>query len=486
LKAKLANNMKQAKNIQKRQRESNSKTDKLELLQKAKEKRGKITPKTSQNLSNNQMNYQALYRKMKKERDFLIKKQQEAKPSIPIKESKEYLLLQDELIKVKQKLYETRKERDKKEEENQKLLKDFAHLESKLTQTSRNKDMLQIEKDKLGEDFLKIKTRIDNIRKKNEHIQHKNEKLQETINEKEEQIQTYQTYLKENSGHIKELRKYMRPFLIMRPDIVISHLMESMHKQNVVQFRGIPSLFRQYENILASHHMRKYLSRSTNTYLSRGTNSKLPIEEVVLFGHLEKEETEHAYRPWRFICANGERYEVIQYRNLPIEKGDPVSAVVDTKRKKAIVTWIYESESEMNKDIQSYEKLQKKKKGNHEDDILYTQIEPISVLLVTAKNGVKFRDRLEKHGVRAKVMDAYEQNISHIKKIASSFDYVFLFKDAIPHSALTIIEEKREDGLGKYQLFPVTNESSVVARARYLSIHYHQEGRQREKESTLM
>jgi hypothetical protein len=113
--------------------------------------------------------------------------------------------------------------------------------------------------------------------------------------------------------------------------------------------------------------------------------------------------------------------------------------------------------------------VQKKKQKQAQEEKDYHFIGPVNVLLVTNKNGIKYRERLRKHGVNAEWMDPYEKSFVHIRNRSNSYDVVLLLEDAMPHEARQLIDEFKKIP-DKVQTMWEAKADDVVARVRYVAL----------------
>lgn len=401
----------------------------------------------------NQTDYKAMCKNLKKELEKLQKLMQLQK-----KEEKEetslHTELEAELNEKKKKMFEVSKELKEQKEKMDKLEKLYSNEREKTENLQKELDRVKKEKENISSTINKMKNRQIAAVKNKDDAEENAKRTVGILKKQNQEIKKYEYTIHMKNEKIRELEEELDKFITMNPKHLIKRLESLLSKETAYDFQPLTNLYKRYVNIRAWMK----LNRLNKQYI---------IEEKTEYGFLVKNRI-LSNDKWYFTTTDSRSFEVVGYSTKSLEIGIPVSAIVDETNDTAIVVWSYETEEEMHKE---------RKENVHKKPIKHTQksmedyeyIGPISVLLVTSKNGIRYRDRLKKHGVMVEWMDPYEKSIVHIRNKANSFDMVLLLEDAMPHDARTLIEEFKNEDSDKVQTMYHHKEETVVARVRYIA-----------------
>lgn len=465
-------NQKMKHRYQENQRKLQPKSSKTALFQKVKETKsprtGTVQTSNEKSLQEAVDHYKKLYKNMKAECEKL-KKEQKEKPVQQSKQHKREQTLQQEIENKKQEVFLLRQDltdEQKRRKETEQLLSQW---KQKYQELEADNNALQITHEKTSEHLKIITSKIDSYRSRNENFEQKRRKLSKSLKEMNERVQVLENSKKRALLKNSDMQHYINSILQLRPEVIISYLYDELSLNNYGNYSDIPLLNRQ---VLTLSHTRKMKRASV-----KKTSEVTPIP---MFGHISSAEPESVHE-WRFVSIDNQSYEIINKTSYPVQEGMPIATVVNKENNTAMITWVYGNEAEMNRDKER-ESLREKRRQNvvKEEKTPYLQMEPVSVLLLTAHQGVKYRDRLQKHGVEVEWMDPFEKNMAHILSKASSYDYVYLFIDHTPKALKQQLMVEFEDNQDKIQTFYSGNIQTVLARTRYLAL-----SKSMENESTI-
>lgn len=282
--------------------------------------------------------------------------------------------------------------------------------------------------------------------------------------------------LKSLSGLFKMQKKELkqRDQLINQKNRQINELKRKANSASL-DMNDIPKLLNHLTERLTSKTFNKYGNltqlikkhRKIKGYFAVGENSNHIEEESLEYGYITKKDADLPDN-FYFTTINQEEYRIVPPENLAHKIGKAVSAAINKEEKTAYIVWSYDTPDEMLDDNRK-EKVKKRVEKKEETEKEYPFIGPISVLLVTSKNGVKFRDQLAKCGVKATWVDPHERNHDQIRNIAKSQDVVILFENAMRHSTRQLIEEFK-DIPDKVQTMFDPDEKDVIGRVRYVAL----------------
>jgi len=460
-------NQKMNQRFQENQRKMQSKPSKATLLQKVKETKslrsGTVQTPVEESLQETIEHYKNLYKNMKAECEKL-KKEQKNKPAQHSKQNKKEEILQQEIENKKQEVFLLRQDltdEQKRRKETEQLLSQW---KKKYQELETDNNDLQITHKKTSEHLKIITSKIDSYRSRNENFEQKRRKLSKSLKEMNERVQALENSKKRALLKNSDMQHYINSILQLRPEVIISYLYDELSLNNYGNYSDIPLLNRQ---VLTMSYAQKMKRASVKKKEGKKASEITPIP---MFGYISLAEPESAHK-WRFVSIDNESYEIINKTSYPVQEGMPIAAVVNEENGTAMLTWVYGNVGEMKRDKER-ESLREKRRQDvvKEEKTTYLQMEPVSVLLLTAHQGVKYRDRLQKHGVEVEWMDPFEKNMSHIRAKASSYDYVYLFIDHTPKALKQQLMDEFADNQDKIQIFYSGNIQTVLTRTRYLAL----------------
>ncbi|WP_442596699.1 hypothetical protein [Neobacillus sp. D3-1R] len=402
-----------------------------------------------------EINYKSLYKNMKKENEKLKKALNQQKNKEKMEQNDSLSLLQ-ELSNKKQQLFETQ---SLLTEQNKKMVEMELVIQQQMAQLDKQTIQIEkwrVEKSKLSASITKMKQLKSLATADKLAAQKQSNLLKESQKLLQEELSKCQQTIQKQETKLIEMETMLNRFLLLEPSHLINHLTNQLNITSFNQFEDLPSLYKQY----VQYHSLKKVSPSSN---------KSSSENKVEYGFLVKNPLLPQGK-WQFVTTNSLSYEVAGKVKGKMKIGTPVSAVVNEAKKKAYICWFYQTESEMEHDRKTTNP-QNLLTPHYKDDKVYLPIAPISVLIVTSKNGVQYRDRLTKHGVQADWVNPYEKSLTHIRNLSHSYDIVLLLEDAIPHEMRHLIKDFEEDHPDKIQTIYKHNEDIIVARVRYFAIN---------------
>lgn len=394
------------------------------------------------------IDYKKLYKRLKKENKKVIKENENLK-KINKMYSTELKIIKNQNKILKLDSFNLRKENNSIAKENNQVndyklsVSKELIMKDKIIEEKNTEIMNLINKVQSYEKDIK-----SIIQSKNDIVKH-TEKIRtkvKKIPENEITIEKLTKKVAELHGKIKILNEEIKEYQSISPTTILPHLYNSLNIDNVFDYNILNDLIRKYK-----------LTKRTAYNLRKGKNIK-NLEDDVLFGYLLLKEEKY-----NFVDLKGKSYKINYLPKFKSITGSPVSAF-DNRDGTVDVFWNYETERDMFMDVKE------NKKNKAENIILektevenYDFIGDFRVLIVTSLNGVRYRNRLEKHGVISTSIDPFEKSGEHIHILMKSNDIVLICTDNIPHSVLNFIEEGNE----KYQRIANHNEERIVARTRY-------------------
>src|SRR5690606_15658064 len=112
-----------------------------------------------------------------------------------------------------------------------------------------------------------------------------------------------------------------------------------------------------------------------------------------------------------FVSLLSQEYEINYHVGNKLINGVPCSVFLNEDNT-VDVFWFYETDSEMLKDVKMNNKNKKTRKNNKksQSNIEYEYIGDFKVLILTSENGIRYRNRLEHHGIVATWADPFEKS----------------------------------------------------------------------------
>lgn len=299
----------------------------------------------------------------------------------------------------------------------------------------KNLDKLQ----QMDLDKSKLKEKIKVLKSDDER-----KKLIKTIREKRENIKLLNQKVKRLLLKISELEEETVSLKSFEPSHILQEAYDRLTFDNFYKYHLINNLYRKYKTIKSDFYTQE-----------RKVKKERPKE----FGYIDLSKENHS-----FISLQGEEFDIRHIRIREYSNGDPVFALV-TNQGEVDIIHKFSSVDEMTEEIQLNKSMEKNKKETNEktDQDALEYIGDFKILIVTAKNGHRYKTRLEKHGLTANHIDPYEKSPKHVRESMNAADIVLMCKDAMPH----YVRDLAEDNSDKFQFIANPNEETLVIRTKY-------------------
>lgn len=463
--------------------DSESKNSKEALFKKVKEQKAQ-RPKSSKPIVECEeldFDYKKLYKSAKKELDKLKNTQKTEGKSAAL----ELQRTKDDLAQAKRQLYE-------KNEELKVQIALTKELEKKLLLSEENNTELEEEVSLFKESEAKYKKAIEQMAEKTAAASkqeasytRKHNQLIKKEGLYKEEINTLNQLLSTERRERSSLETQVNSIFDIDPTFIFNYFLESLSLQNVEKYHRLKPLYHEYRRI-RNHKIRikkaaavskaaKQKATSLENKQANANNNNTDPQ----YGYLSKKasvqnngefnQTNSSEDKWFFINSAGQVFALLDYpKSVTLYEGIPASAITNESDMTATYLYSFMNKREMN--AVRKEITNSKQKKSSSDERVYPYIAPISVLVLTAQNGDKYRDRLKKHGIQAEFADLYSDNPTHIKNKASSYDIVLLLETHIPAVAQGLINTYQDSDPDKIQIMFNYNEDLVVARIRYVAI----------------
>ncbi|ODV47917.1 hypothetical protein [Bacillus subtilis] len=432
---------------------SNQKKDKQKrLLEKLKEKNSEIDNSSTKQENNNEkvdLKYKNLYKELKKEVKAL-EKQLHSKTEELNKTKAENTSKDQELAELKEKAFKltnindslTKKYsnlQEEKENEEKYFQKQIHELNLRLSETT----------DKL-ESREYLDKRYENIKNANKgYIQHIN-KIKQQVLTKDKEIHDLKQNINTLKRNLNKQKEINEAYTNLSPNFIIHTLIESLTTSNYKEFSLINDLYRKFCRI----------ERGLKLFNRVGQQQEKKVE-YELFGNMYKKFDEFV-----FVDLEGKEYSIREKPNYGgFTNGIPVTAFpIDDNS--VVVTYVYrnfikefsmEAEISRNANTKPIEDKEDKK------DSHFNTIGDFNVLVVSSRNGVKYRDRLKLHGLEADAVDGFEVK-SRTLDLMDKADVVILCVDSMAHAFNDYAKQQNDP---KYQYIYNANEEKVISRVIY-------------------
>ncbi|XOT29690.1 hypothetical protein ACLQ7P_22945 (plasmid) [Bacillus subtilis subsp. subtilis] len=408
---------------------SNQKKDKQKrLLEKLKEKNSEIDNSSTKQENNNEkvdLKYKNLYKELKKEVKALEKqlhsKTEELNKTKAVNTSKD-----QELAELKEKAFK------------------LTNINDSLTKKYSN---LQEEKENEEKYFQKqiLDKRYENIKKANKgYIQHIT-KIKQQVLTKDKEIHDLKQNINTLKRNLNKQKEINEAYTNLSPNFIIHTLIESLTTSNYKEFSLINDLYRKFCRI----------ERGLKLVNRVGQQQEKKVE-YELFGNMYKKFDEFV-----FVDLEGKEYSVREKPNYGgFTNGIPVTAFpIDDNS--VVVTYVYRNflkefsmEAEISRNANT-KPIEDKKDKSH-----FNTIGDFNVLVVSSRNGVKYRDRLKLHGLEADAVDGFEVK-SRTLDLMDKADVVILCVDSMAHAFNDYAKQQNDP---KYQYIYNANEEKVISR----------------------
>ncbi|QRV11498.1 hypothetical protein JR311_20050 (plasmid) [Bacillus velezensis] len=426
------------------------KENKKELIQKIKEKNA--APNKDNNYKESTRNssdtkYKDLYRESKKETKRLerelLKRDDEINQIKVVSVSKD-----KEIAELKKKVYELRIE-------NERLIENYSLLEEQkkdheyeLTQDVQrlSLELEQVNANLKGKEY--IEKRYENVKRSNENSLKKMEKQRKTIEQKDNECNNLRRRLARAEEELESLREISRSYENLSPAFLLHSLIESIDISN-------------YKEFSLAHDLDRKLTRIErgirNVYRTNHTVNDITSE---LYGNVYSKGEEYV-----FVDIEGIEYKVYSMPHYDgFTEGTPATAYI-VSDKDVVVSYFYKKyskefsvESEISRSVKN---IRNKSNPQRKEDSYI--IGDFNVLIVSAHDGIKYRDRLRLHGLDAHLVDGFEIK-SRTLDLMKKADIVIICVGSVTHVYSDYAKQQDDP---KYQIIFNANEEKIVSRVIY-------------------
>lgn len=451
--------------------ENKSNARREQLVEKVLETKTVVKEITPQKEVTSNINYKSLYRQTKKELDKLKKESSQAQV-ISKNDEKRLKKAQQEVDKRKKENYEL--------QQRLKIQLDMVKVFESQLVTERNKNIqledtlrsANVEKNKYILSFKNLKRRVKAINKEKINLRRKLKNQRNEINKQYGLIDKLRVSLRRKKVKEKLLKEEVSEFLQVTPSFFIRYFLNTISKDNINDFKGLEKLYERYH----------FIQQALESYKQSQVEISTEVVEEYTYGYLTKYSslnqdgalngsTVSSSNQWLFVNSSGKSYVVTSRPDIAIYDGAPASAKLNEITYTANVIRVFKTDDKTENKVTTETKAKPTAKyGNKGVQEDYTYIGPVSVLLVTSKNGIRYRERLSKHGVIADWIDPYEKNHTHILNKSSSYDIVLLMENAMPHTTRDVIAKYGAVDPDKIQTMYEHSEETIVGRVRYTAI----------------
>lgn len=431
---------------------SNQKQEKQkQLLERIKNKKsnGDESNKYKESVNTEDLKYKNLYRETKKELK-VVEKQLQSKNEDMVKLKADVASRDQEIENLKKKLYDLSEINNEVKTDRDLVKKEKEDGEKQLHDQIQNLQIKLEEVNSILENREYLGRRFENIKKANKGFFKRINKLKQQNAKKDAKIRKLKKELDSLDLKLYEQRKIIENYSDMKPDFLLHTLIESMSISNFHEFSLTHDLHRKLRRLERTQRVLKKSSKQV------GKNS-----EIELYGYLRKRSDK-----FMFVELNGKEYGVEsmpEYRVEAYTNGIPATALL-TNENTVAITYFYRNflkEFKIEAEISQNTK-DKEKEGKKDKD----QFEPIGdfrVLIVSSRNGVKYRDRLKLHGLKADTVDGFELKARTLA-LMDKADVVILCVDSMAHVFSDYAKQQNDP---KYQYIYRDNEEKVVSRVIY-------------------
>jgi len=415
----------------------------------------------------NDIKYKELYKDAKKnlknaEKEIQKKSKETSQLSLETKEKDK------EISKLKKTIHEMSSEYDGLEGKFKKLEKEKANIESslkneicelelKIKELNKILKHRNIVEERNEKRYKNLENRYEKLKQKHENFEkiettHKDiiEKMKQSLTRKKYAIKNLKTELNERLTEIDDLQEMMRKNKEaaegISPEFMLQTFIDSVDRSN----------FHRYE--LAFELTRKIKQMRQINAISRKNESQGEMYyEDRLFGNVFSDE-----KGCKFIDINGFEYNVDNddYLRYKYKNGSSVSAVPVSD---STVKIVYIYKEEFKKEFVREAEVSHSTNKSKVDRSIYHYIGDFNVLIVSSRNGLKYRDRLRLHGLKANWIEGFEKE-KRAKELMEKADVVILCIDSVSHAFSDFAKDQNDP---KYQLIYNHNEDKVVSRVIY-------------------
>ncbi|KTF59872.1 hypothetical protein [Bacillus amyloliquefaciens] len=397
------------------------------------------------------LKYKNLYRECKKELRAAEKKLRSKNDEL-LRERSEVDLKNQEISGLKEKLYTISEMNSDIKANYDSLKKEKDDMEKHLNEVILNLQMQLNEANQGLENREYFDKRFEDIKKDNKNFQRKINRLKQQNTKKDEKISKLKKELDVLDMKLYEQRQEIEAYTNIDPDFILHTLIELLSPENYKQYSLANDLSRKLRRVEKGLRIVSKVQQNKNDGV--GTE---------LYGNLYKK-----FDDFLFVDLEGNKYTIAGKPNYKgYTNGIPVSAYM-VENGEVIISYVYRKylkEFSMEAEILLNTKTKGKKDKKDGD-----QFEPIgdfSVLVVSSRNGVKYRDRLKLHGIKADAVDGFEIKARTLE-LMDKADVVILCVDSMTQ---TFHDYAKQQNDPKYQYIYKANEEKVVARVIYVKHH---------------
>ncbi|KRT87145.1 MULTISPECIES: DUF2325 domain-containing protein [Bacillus] len=425
---------------------------------------GKDFESNDDNRNGHDSNYKDLYKDAKKSLKNAEKKIQNQSNEI-INLNAEVKSKDDEISKLKRTIHEmnlshNEMKNDLKEMQLAKtdlertLQNEIDELKLKLKEANKIIEHRNIVLKRIERQNVNLKNRCQNLvrlYKKSEQkmetlkIDLENMKIGITI--RNDQIKNLTDSLSVKEREISEWRTFGEEYSILNPEFIIQTFIEYLNDSNVNRYEMAFDLTRKIKQIQRLRNISQEKEMKNDLYYENRLFGTVVIEDDIC----------------KFVDINGVEYKVDRndYLIFKYKNGSAVAAVpISESKVKIIFTYKSKFEKEFRKEVDISRSTNRKTI----DKEVYYHIGDFSVLIVSSRNGVKYRDRLRKHGLKADCVEGFEKE-KRTKELMEKADVVILCIDSLSHAFSNFAKEQNDP---KYQYIYNHNEDKIVSRVIYV------------------
>lgn len=387
----------------------------------------------------------------------------------------------------------TKKEKEKVEGINKKLTTDISELkkrrgteESTIKELKAEKLLLLSEVEGLKEEISVMRSTLDNSENRVKELLNENSNLNLNNIGIKDEVKKLKKWKKNHTGNISSLLRKLSKIDIEYKELEEINIRKNkelktvkanlaIEQEKVKRLKEVEitetlkALYdrmtfenvRLYNDVIGLHRKRRLILRNLLRKEKDLKASELVEETMLGFVEVHHDKT-------LFNDLNGNNYLVKYSTSIDLH-----DRVVLAKKYKGIdavaILDVYKEEYYPDRDIEEVKDqgvIEEVIEVEAVEEVIYEQLGEAKVTIVTAENGVKYREHLRKHGLDAIWLDPFEKSTKHLRTKAIASDIVLICTDAIPHSVKYMIEAIGKDT--KYQLIGNHNEEVILARTRYV------------------
>lgn len=418
----------------------------LEEIKKKKSKSGDLNNHKKET-DDSDLKYKNLYRECKKELKAIEKKLQNKNEEL-LKERSEVDLKNQEISVLKDKLYKISEINNDIKANYESLKKEKDDMEKHLNEVVLNLQMQLDEANQGLENREYFDKRFEDIKKDNKNFQRKINRLKQQNTKKDEKIDKLKKELDDLDLKLYEQRQVIEAYTDINPDFILHTLIESLSPDNYKQYSLANDLSRKLRRIEKGLRLANKLQK--NEDVDTGNE---------LYGHLYKK-----FDDFLFVDLEGNKYTIAGKPNYGgYTNGIPATAYL-VGDDAVVVSYVYRKYlKEFSREAEISQNTKTKEKEDKKDKDQFEPIGDFRVLIVSSRNGIKYRDRLKLHGLNADTVDGFEVKARTLE-LMDKADVVILCVDSMTQ---TFNDYAKQQNDPKYQYIYRANEEKVVSRVIY-------------------